>query len=131
MDKEFVPYEQARTLKELGFDDSCLSYSYGNGVEFHNHRNVKNSDFPDDANELVTLPLYQQAFRWFKYKYRLHSFVDIYPTTEEPDRCWYMIRYLDRGEDGKEDYMSGWYENQDNVELGRLKRLIEIVKIDE
>jgi hypothetical protein len=28
MNKEFVPYEQALQLKELGFDEPCLGY-YG------------------------------------------------------------------------------------------------------
>ena len=26
MEKEFVPYEQALELKELGFDEPCLAY---------------------------------------------------------------------------------------------------------
>jgi len=26
MDKEFIPYEQALELKELGFDEKCMKY---------------------------------------------------------------------------------------------------------
>ncbi len=25
MDKEFVPYKEAKTLKELGFDEKCMA----------------------------------------------------------------------------------------------------------
>ena len=31
MDKEFVPYEQALALKELGFDEPCLAHLIGFG----------------------------------------------------------------------------------------------------
>jgi hypothetical protein len=47
MEKEFVPYEQAVALKELGFDEPCMS----------------SRDMNNDKG-LIQLPLYQQAFRW-------------------------------------------------------------------
>jgi len=75
MNKEFIPYEQALELKELGFDIPSVSgYSYA------------------DSDKLLTQAiLYQQAFRWFREKYDLdyeityagkkgeyHAFVDEY-----------------------------------------------------
>ena len=65
MEKEFVPYELAVKLKELGFDDPCSGWYT-----------------PDKSliKEYVTkmhlkAPLYQQAFRWFREKYYLDSWV--------------------------------------------------------
>ena len=53
MNKEFIPYEQALELKELGFDIPSVSgYSY-----------------PDSDKLLTQAILYQQAFRWFREKY--------------------------------------------------------------
>ena len=49
MNKEFIPYEQALELKELGFDIPSISSEHGHVWE----------------NEI----LYQQAFRWFREKY--------------------------------------------------------------
>jgi hypothetical protein len=50
MNKEFIPYEQALELKELGFDIPSISgYSY-----------------PDSDKLLTQAILYQQAFRWFR-----------------------------------------------------------------
>ena len=55
MEKEFIPYEQALALKELGFDEPCLK-SYGiDGLLNQN-----------DHSLYVSAPLYQQAFRWFR-----------------------------------------------------------------
>ena len=32
MKKEFVPYEQSLALKELGFDEPCLTYYFSDGA---------------------------------------------------------------------------------------------------
>jgi hypothetical protein len=34
MNKDFVPYEQALVLKELGFDEPCFGYYIDNKFEF-------------------------------------------------------------------------------------------------
>jgi len=70
MNKEFIPYEQALELKELGFDENCIAfYEPDNkqvqvvGVEqrYNNPELLRMKDF--------CAPLYQQAFRWFREKY--------------------------------------------------------------
>jgi len=58
MNKEFIPYEQALELKELGFDEPCY-YDYNFGGEITNKW----------AIGLVPAPLYQQAFKWFRNQY--------------------------------------------------------------
>ena len=87
MIKEFVPYEQSLTLKELGFNEPCLA---------HFTKNSKN-DTPyviiwedysksQDLNKMsgygeCLAPLKQQAFRWFREKHNLFSFIttiDVY-----------------------------------------------------
>ena len=63
MNKEFIPYERALELKELGFDELCLFYYTDN----ESLRIYHQSEIYDD---LVGAPLYQQAFRWFREKYK-------------------------------------------------------------
>lgn len=63
MEKEFVPYEFAVKLKELGFNESCFGY-YRMDEKFvaltNYHENYNNSSL------LVSAPLWQQAFDWFR-----------------------------------------------------------------
>jgi hypothetical protein len=61
MNKEFIPYQQALALKELGFDEE---------VEFYKDLSEEIFDMrtPNDAPCI----LWQQAFRWFREKYELN-----------------------------------------------------------
>ena len=70
IEKEFIPYEQALALKELGFDEPCFM-TYLNGkldkeIFLFNHSIRSHS-----TQEFVSAPLYQQAFRWFRKVYGL------------------------------------------------------------
>jgi hypothetical protein len=75
MNKEFIPYEQALALKELGFDEPCLAFYGGDGdskVYYNSLRNGSGDYEPYKASERVKwfgAPLYQQAFRFFREKY--------------------------------------------------------------
>ena len=87
MIKEFVSYELALELKELGFDEPCLNRFYTKpkskmfGIdEKGRHYPIKNTPkklytigehFILNDNNAITAPLYQQAFRWFREKYNL------------------------------------------------------------
>ena len=100
---EFIPYEQALELKELGYDLKSVSgYSY-----------------PDSDKLLTQAILYQQAFRWFREKY---GYAGI------PNPFGYEI--LDRDDINYE--WAALYEevsnNYEEAELACLKKLIEIVK---
>lgn len=62
MEKEFVPYDSALRLKNLGFDEPCFGFYYDDGGELQ----IK------EGNHFLigylNAPLYQQAFRWFREK---------------------------------------------------------------
>ena len=71
MEKEFIPYELALKLKELGFDEPCFGlYHICNTEElkdefeceyfFHEKSGNFNSGCPQ-----IKVPLYQQVFRFF------------------------------------------------------------------
>ena len=75
MKNEFIPYEQALELKELGFDEPCFTYYYdinGNirsnlSVDIHNawtYAGTKKLAF-------TLAPLYQQVFKWFRENHNL------------------------------------------------------------
>ena len=125
MEKEFVPYEQALELKELGFNEPCFAF-YGlsrddyKTIRLSIFQNLK-TDYLSDVHHLdVTCdaPLYQQALRFFREKYKLLSFVDIDSS--------YRIYCDDIKFDL--DIDSRIFKTYEEAELECLKKLIEIAK---
>jgi len=124
MKKEFIPYEQALALKELGFDEPCLAkyIKYDNDiVENYNQFNIYFIENLETTSLLK--PLYQQAFRWFREKYELSYCIESFYT----DEWFYFWKILgkDRNYSEIQDYNNNKYEE---AELECLKKLIEIVK---
>jgi hypothetical protein len=74
MKNEFIPYEQALELKELGFNEECLGKFYYNHLEIGG--NWRNDDFKEDPDIFISAPLYQQVFRWFRVKHSLFHSID-------------------------------------------------------
>ena len=67
LEKEFVTYEQALALQELGFDEEC--FATWNGETLDMSLQIPSDDYFTQA------PLKQQVFRWFRKKYDLHSYI--------------------------------------------------------
>jgi hypothetical protein len=116
MEKEFIPYEQALALKELGFDEPCFAIYEPQeiGVMFRwveNQKVVSNK-----AIGYVIAPLYQQAFRWFRERYGIFSSIWHFETEQK-----FFIEF---------GFGIHKFEvaNKEEAELECLKKLIEIVK---
>lgn len=120
MEKEFIPYGQSLALKELGFDEQCLALYDLDGkitIEFVNWKNAKNRK----SNYLIATPLYQQAFRFFREKYNLNSFI-----IDSKSYNW----YFNINDMIKDDVISEvlYFKTYEEAELECIKKLIEIVK---
>ena len=129
MNKEFIPYEQALELKELGFDEDCFAIYRPSSVLKFSHLNISNSEIKkkskmSEADAIyegcVALPLYQQAFRWFREKYGWIGGI------RNLDKKNQMI-VADFVKDEDNLFMI-WAENYEDAELKALKELIKIVK---
>jgi len=130
MIREFIPYEQALALKGLGFNKNCLMSICIDGSDEY----VK-ADFPKGENFnafdlYVSLPLYQQAFKFFREKYNLHISIGHYRS--QHDFKWgYNWSIQDSTSDkyysSEPDAPYGEWEYEE-AELARLIKLIEIVK---
>ena len=115
MNKEFIPYEQAMGLKELGFNEDCFGW--------YNLREIR-LDFIESRHvnplpECCVAPIYQQAFRWFREVHGLCGVVT--PNSYE---------ILDKND---ENYLWGCIEevilpSYEEAEISCLVKLIEIVK---
>jgi hypothetical protein len=121
MSKEFIPYEQALELKELGFNELCLFYYADNEALRIYHQ----SEIYDD---LVGAPLYQQAFRWFREKHNLKGGI-LYIGGLKPETTWWDI-YVVGHYNIEYNEMEMKYQPYEEAELDCLKKLIEIVKND-
>jgi hypothetical protein len=131
MNREFIPYEQALALKELDFDEKCLAFYDGKGdsnIYFNNKRDASGDYIPFIKHERLTwfgAPLYQQAFRWFREKYR----DDFYTNKWIDDKYWYHVPavFNDRGFDEVREYREP-FDTYEEAELACLIKLIELVK---
>jgi hypothetical protein len=114
MEKEFIPYEQALELKEIGFDEPCLKYWDGIGKYFDQ------KDWFDwnQTEYFVSIPLYQQAFRWFRDRYNIDGFVRIEPLNEK-----YGFVIYNREKDNFKEF-SAEYTSVEDAELECLKEMI-------
>jgi hypothetical protein len=119
MEKEFVPYELALELKQLGFDEPCFAY-YDTGIfTFWYH-----SEQQPDLVLNCTAPTYSQAFRWFRERYQL-----VHEIQFDSGRIWIrygynsFVRALEVDSNNNE-----FYHTYEEAELACLQKLIEIVK---
>ena len=112
MNKEFIPYELALELKQLGFDEPCF------GVYATKDGYVRKSAY----DEIGNAPLYQQAFRWFDENTDFQGFV--IDSINECHFDWEIINLDTEERIECEEY----YSTRQEAELACLKKLIEIVK---
>ena len=118
MNKEFIPYEQALALKELGFDEPCLAYLKPNLLTYE----ITIGEF--NEFEYHSAPLYQQAFRWFREKHKLNSQIAFCEYSIESCNSW---KYTFDNPTGQQ-YWDGEFNTYEEAELECLIRLIEMAK---
>lgn len=116
MNKEFIPYEEALSLRDLGYEGDIIGMYDEDKYLFTLH------DQDDIEDEWLPAPLYQQAFRWFREEYGMKFYIkqDNWNHWSTP-----MIHILETNND---EGICDSYETYEEAELACLKILIEIVK---
>ena len=119
MEKEFIPYEQALELKELGFDEPCIKYYWTDGMFSKGYENPFNYNKRDNV---ISAPTFSQAFRWFREVYGLHS------NTISTNMWTTFSFYIDDmpNKNPISTYLD--FNTYEEAELACLIKLIEIVK---
>jgi hypothetical protein len=110
MNREFIPYEQALALKELGFDEPCFGW-YASDKSLIKDYVIKMH---------LKAPTFSQAFRFFREKYGYY--ISVFRTH---DGNWGTDLWLLGVHKPKATVFGETYEE---AELACLKKLIEIVK---
>ena len=112
LEKDFLEYQEALELKELGFNEPCLKfYTEGKTLLLDSHLwNIKKD---------VLAPTYSQAFRWFREQHNLFGQVNIHT---------YFIYNISNGDFKMVKEYDKLFETYEESELACLKKLIKIVK---
>ena len=122
LQKDFLPYELSLKMKQLGFDEPCMYY-----VDEQNNSFIYNfQTHPDEFIEwcgvtVISTPLFQQAFRWFREKYQLHSTIT---SISQESWQWHITK---PGESLGKMYQEDFYTYEE-AELACLFKLIDIVE---
>ena len=123
MEKEFVPYEQVSSLIALGFNEPVIAHRQ-NGLDICLLKQ------PEVLLTDLSMILYQQAFRWFREKHGICSWIERLYTENS-------VAYYKTNQEYKKDASSKMhnliislkeYNTYEEAELECLKKLIEIVK---
>ena len=148
MTQEFIPYESAQALKELGFDEKCFATYRTNAVgskkpfehDLDYHTKVEmssnvipiNSEYTEES-KWISAPLYQQAFRWFREKYNIQGYIYSSTVRGNAEKTKQFTGYIwnINGIDMpflSTDARDELHDSYEEAELACLNRLIEIVK---
>lgn len=136
MKDQFIPYEEALALKELGFDGLCLGkyckYNLSDPIKLYPHtqdyfkgpmfNSCSNSEY--QGIEKVAAPLYQQAFQFFRdhiEPWPIEAWIAPYLS---PQPRQYEGFYLRRGE----TVSIGVFKTHEEAQLACLKQLIILAK---
>ena len=76
MEKEFVPYDLALELKELGFDETCFGSI--DQIGYIHVKGSKSSPRGSMMYNTINCPTFSQAFRFFREKYMLSGEIYIF-----------------------------------------------------
>lgn len=123
MTGEFIPYEEALALKELGFNEPCMAiyYSKDKSFSWHHHIDHTNKEPVLDTGEFnISAPTYSAAFRWFREKHKIVAAISV--INDDFDYIIYIPWKI------KEVHDSTRFTSYEEAELECLKQLIKIVK---
>lgn len=134
---EFIPHQEAIQLKELGFDEPCWAWWHIEDCDTRFCYSEQRSPIINSREtEIIGLPTYSQAFKWFKDKHGLyyHILPEFY--VDGINFNWQILWYLPKKD--WTDYVisdgtglcgdNGEYPSQEDAELACLNKLIQLVK---
>jgi hypothetical protein len=138
MNKEFIPYELALELKQLKFDDEecfgrfytkprCKMFSVDENGRHYLIKNIPKKLYTlgehfvlNDGNVII-VPTYSQAFRWFREKYDLNNFIYHYAEDD-------ILHIINFAYNINNNIFESDFKLYEEAELACLRKLIEIVK---
>ena len=120
IEKEFVPYEIALALKELGFEEPCFGSI--DQIGYIHIKGSKSSPRGSMMYNTIDCPTFSQAFRFFREKYMLSGEIYIFKNIWNFD-----IEDIKNSMQLYTSDITSYYTYED-AELACIRKLIEIAK---
>lgn len=131
MKNEFVSYEIALSLKELGFNEPCF-FAFDNCSTPMRCTDLRTNEqkfngVNYNSSSYTSQPTFSQAFKFFRDKFKLFSYVELH--LNFPIRYYFIIYEI-----GNDDFVCHtedetiFYDKYEEAELACLLKLIEVVK---
>ena len=139
IEKEFIPYELALELKQLGFNEPTF-FAFDNCSHPMRCTDLRTNEqkfngVNYNSSSYTSQPTYSQAFRFFREKYDFHYSIDRERSQHDFEwgYNWSIYNYTGVCSEyltSHPDAPAGeWvYKTYEEAELACLKKLIEIVK---
>ena len=144
MIKDFTTYQQALKLKTLGFDEPCVAFfkkeyseiapvmvDDNDQYRLTGMRTCKNSEIPE---HYTAAPTFSQAFRWFREKYGLYSWVKLHngyvndSFYEKLPITWTIMEHESGKQHYEKDTDNYLYHTHEEAERSCLDKLIEMTE---
>ena len=122
MEKHFVNFNQSLALKEIGFDEPCISWYTVFGKFSNDYSNPKKYNSEYERGSFISAPLKSQVFEWFRKTYNIHN-VPLGTVRNSDNKVVYHI--------GKPNTISLYtklYDTYEEAESACIDKLIEIIK---
>jgi hypothetical protein len=122
MTKEFVPYELALKLKQLGFDKPCFGYYQYTRLKLQLPI-LKSETQPQTymGAEDCSAPLFQQAFRWFREEFYMVGEINSYYADKKWSFNYDIVTIF-------KEKASDRFNTYEEAELACLDKIIEILE---
>lgn len=133
IEKEFVQYPEALELKELDYPqefeyDGTWYYATLSNGELNSFCWTNDEDTPPSMFNPTIRPTYSQAFRWFREKHKLVTYI-MWVYKEEGGIQWfYEVKGIEMVNNNFLPYEDSRFDTYEEAELACLQKLIEIVK---
>lgn len=141
MEKQFVTYEIALRLKELGFDESCFGY-YPKQVDavpslcvYQEESYFLIGDEP--PIDRIEAPLWQQAIDWLREKDDLNVEINYFPNIKKYGLIISRRDFIPKNHNKKENFQRGYdvtssfitFETYDDARKQSILNALELLKL--
>ena len=130
MEKHFVNFNQSLALKEIGFDEPCISWYTVFGKFSNDYSNPKKYNSEYERGTFISAPLKSQVFEWFREKHNLYHEIRTFAWDYDKKELGFSIRtYLNPIDIETERLIhSEVYKTYEEAESACIDKLIEIIK---
>lgn len=123
MEKEIVLYQEARSLRDLGFSEECFGFFNINGDFMTSYKISKDDVDSFELRECCLAPTYGQVFRWFRDVHHIDGWVTPYHSLNGKKYCVQCESIISRFDDADFDF-----DTHEEAELYLLQVLLEVIK---